>query len=406
MIDREHRRQRALPITLRPNVLLDTGRASYGDVIQQLPRTGGIRECFVARPGKVLVSCDYGGLELATHAQNCLFIVGFSRLAEALNRGIKVHDALAATFLGVSYDEFAAGLRGDRGKDIQKLYKAVRQAVKPANFGFPGGMGEVKLVQQQRKQGPDTVAADGKKYKGLRFCILLGAKRCGEDEHGNSNKITEYKRKAITPTCSACIAVAKDIREKWFVQWPENKPYFDFVSDCADNGQPIKRDGREFRLAAGQVMQHTSHRLRTVIESPFCALANGFFQGLAADGAKLALTRVSRECYDSTYRMPNGERSPLYGCRIILFAHDELIVEGPEETAHIWAPRISVVMVESMREYTPDVAVDAPPAIMRRWWKGAEPTYIDQITRKITQKPKPGDILIPWDDRDLEKYAA
>ena len=399
--------QRIVPITLRPNVLLDTGRASYGDVIQQLPRNGGIRECFVARPGKVLVSCDYGGLELATHAQNCLYTVGFSKLAEALNAGVKVHDALAATFLGVSYKEFAASLKGERGKEIAELYKNVRQAVKPANFGFPGGMGAVKLVLQQRKQGPDTVTFDGKKYKGLRFCVLVGAHRCGEDSTGASNKVNEYKRKPITPTCSACIRVAEDIREKWFLQWPENKVYLeDYINDCVENGQHVSRDGRAFRLAPGQVMQHKSHRLRTVIDSPFCALANGFFQGLAADGAKRALTRVSRECYDSTYRMPNGERSPLYGCRIILFAHDELIVEGTEETAHIWALRISVVMVESMREYTPDVVVEAPPAIMRRWWKNAEPTYIDRHTRKLVKVPKPDDILIPWDDRNLEKYAA
>lgn len=363
----------AIPITLRPNVLLDTGRASYGDVIQQLPRAGGIRECFIARPGKVLASVDYGGLELATHAQNCLFTVGFARLAEALNRGVKVHDALAATFLGITYEEFAAGLKGERGPKIAKLYKNVRQAVKPANFGFPGGMGEVKLVLQQRQQGPDTVTLDGKKYKGLRFCVLLGAHRCGENADGTSNKITEYKRKPITPTCSACIAVAKDIREKWFKQWPENEPYFEFVSDCVENGQQIRSGAREFRLKPGQVMQHKSHRIRGGVE--FCAGANGFFQGLAADGAKLALTRVSRECYDSTFRMENGERSPLYGCRIILFAHDELIVEGDEGTAHLWAPRISTVMIASMREYTPDVAVEAPPALMARWWKAAEPLY-------------------------------
>lgn len=385
----------SIPITLRPNVLVDTGRASYGDVIHQLPRSGGVRECFVARPGKVLCSCDYGGLELATHSQNCIWVVGHSKLGEALNAGIKVHDALAATFLGISYAEFAAGLKGERGPEIAKLYKNVRQAVKPANFGFPGGMGAVKLVLQQRKQGPDTVAANGKKYKGLRFCVLLGAAECG------AKKVTEYKRKPIMPTCAECIRVAEDIRSKWFQQWPENEPYFEFVTDCVENGQPIRRDGRVLRLAPAQIMQHRSCRLRGGVE--FCSAANGFFQGLAGDGAKRALTRTCRECYDSTYRMPNGERSPLYGCRIILFAHDELIVEGPEETAHLWAPRISVVMVESMREYTPDVVVEAPPAIMRRWWKAAEPVYV--AGGKIVDPAKvPGAILVPWDDRG--KYAA
>jgi hypothetical protein len=34
-------------------------------------------------------------------------------------------------------------------------------------------------------------------------------------------------------------------------------------------------------------------------------------------------------------------------------------------------------MVESMKVYTPDVAIEAPPALMRRWYKGADPVYRD-----------------------------
>lgn len=402
---------RGIPLTLRPNVVVDTGRASYGDVIHQLPRGGGVRECIVARTGwsdprdrfhaellgvsleeyrryeehaqMVLCSTDYGGLELATHAQNCIWTVGFSRLAEALNDGTKVHDALAATFLGVSYREFLDETDAAR----KKLYKNVRQAVKPANFGFPGGMGALKLVLQQRKQGPDTYAPDGKKYKGLRFCVLLGAERCGV------TKITEYKKKPTTPVCAECVRIAEDIRTKWFTQWPENEPYFEFVTDCVDNGQLIWTPEGEIRLATAQIQQHKSGRLRGGVE--FCSAANGFFQGLAGDGAKRALCRVSRECYDHTFRMENGQRSPLWGCRIILFAHDELIVEGPQATLHLWGPRISAVMIASMREFTPDVAVTAPAAAARRWWKSMEPVWLgpDGVTY---ENPRADRKLVIW----------
>lgn len=420
MISREKRTERKLrgiPLTLRPNVTVETGRASYGDVIHQLPRGGGVRECIVARTGwshardlyhatllgwsierytadeanaeQVLCSTDFGALELTTHGQNCLWTVGYSELAKAINSGADLHCALAAKFLGLSIGEFMDGYEGKLGDAIKKRYKAVRQAVKPANFGFPGGMGAVKLVLQQRKQGPDTVCEDGKVYKGLRFCVLLGAKRCGV------KKITEYKDRVYTPVCEACVKIAEDIRTKWFEAWPENKPYFEFVNDCVENGQKVRAAaGGWIRLKPGQVQQHKSKRVRGDVT--FTSGANGFFQGLAGDGAKRALTRVSRECYDHTYRMPDGSRSPLWGCRIILFAHDELIVEGPRATAHLWAPRISVVMVESMREFTPDVAITAPCAIARRWYKSMEPAFLDPTTGKIWAKEKPGTVLVPW----------
>ncbi len=362
---------RPRPITLRPNVMLETGRASYGDVVQQLPRGGGVRECIVARPGTYLVSCDYGGLELATHAQNCILIVGWSKLGDALNRQIKVHDALGATMVGKGYEEFVALVKaGD------KFAKNVRQASKPANFGFPGGMGAVKLVLQQRKQGPDTEAPNGRQYKGLRFCVLIGgAKVCGENADGTTNKVVEWKRKPITPTCRACIECAESLRAKWFKQWPENEPYFEFVSDAVDHGQKVSRDGQAFRLHPAQIMQHYTNRLRGGTD--FCSAANGYFQGLAADGAKRALTRVAREQYDSTFRLPDESRSALFGTRTILFAHDEIIMEAPEAYAHEAAQRLSTVMVESMREYTPDVVIEAPAAMARRWYKQMEPVYVN-----------------------------
>lgn len=345
-----------VPLTLSPNVLLVTGRASYSGVIQLLPREGGVRECIVARPGKVLVSCDYGGLELATHAQSCLWLVGYSKLAEAINGDIKVHDAMGARLGGISYEEMLA-----RTKAGDKTVKAWRQAAKAANFGFPGGMGAPKLVLQKRKEGT-TAAADGTVYKGLRFCVLMrGAERCGEV------KVTAWGKagneRSIPPTCKACIECSEDLRAVWFEQWPENRDYFRLIGDQSDRGW---------------IEQHVSRRIRGGVD--FTNAANGYFQSLAADGAKLALYRVSRECY----AVPS---SALYGAsRVILFAHDELIVEVPEDQAHEAAVRIGDVMVGTMREYTPDVAVTAEPALMRKWFKGAEPVYV-------------GDRLIPWEPK-------
>lgn len=343
------------PLALRPNVLLETGRASYSGVIQQFPRSGKERECIVPRDGYVFYSVDYTGLELATHAQSCLWLVGKSALADALNAGRKPHDMLGATLYGKTDAEFAVLYKaGD------KRAKALRQAAKPANFGFPGGMGGVKLALNQRMQGPDTTAPDGTKYKGLRFCILMGyAQKCGV------KKSTEHLGKPISPTCVECIKAANALREAWFTQWPENRDYFQFIKyKTQDDPNFIK--------------QHVSGRIRGRVD--FTSAANGYFQGLAADGAKRALYAVIREQY-------TDPASVLYGSRTILFAHDELVGEIHRSRMSEGVQRISDIMVEQMRGVCPDVLIEAEPTLMTRWYKQAE-LMRDEAGNVIPWEPK------------------
>lgn len=353
---------RLQPINLRPKALLETGRVSYGDVVQLLPRSGGVRETIVPRSGFVFGSVDYEGGELVTHAQSCLWIVGPGtryntpvRMAEALIRGVKVHDALGAAMAGVSYETMLA-----RAEDFSQY----RQAAKPANFGFPGGMGAVKLVLQQRKQGPDTVGPDGRKYKGLRFCILTGgARECGTSKVTAWGKVG-YER-PCPPTCRACIECAEQIRATWFKQWPENTAYFRYVADEVDS--------------CGEVTQHLSRRVRGGLN--FTSASNGYFQALLADIAKRALRRASRACY--------VRGSALYGSRIILFAHDEILAEHPEHLAADACTYLATIMVDEFKNACPDLApaCKAEPTLMRRWYKGAKPRY-DGAGRLIPWEPK------------------
>lgn len=432
-----------VPLTLRPNVVLETGRTSYDGVIQLFKRQPGsiendkqspfykqyipsLRECIEARPGFVLASVDYDSGELVTHAQSCLWIVGYSRLAEALKMKLKPHHALGATMIGLSYDEF---LKRFDAKDL--FCKNARQAAKPPNFGYPGGMGAVKLVLQQRKQGPDTPhpsgpqwIMDGEKkvrgYKGLRFCLLMdNAEACG------IRLLREFKGRKIPPTCAACINCALRLKDIWLKQWPENRQYFNFVDDCVKNGMVITKEALKRwphlaevfkpgqRLAPGEIMQHVSGRIRQVVtkdtESPFCSAANGFFQGLLGDLAKAAVRRISRECYDRNYRVPDfahenskkskygGGQSPLYGSHLIVFQHDEVIPELVESQAHDAAMRLSEIMIEEEMFYCPDLvpACKAPPALMRKWYKGAEPWY----KRGGAKPADENDTLVPWEPK-------
>lgn len=350
-----------MTLTLHPNTILETGRVSYFGVIMQMPRKGGVRECIAARPGTVFGSCDFEGGELVTHAQSCKWIVGWSKLADALLDKKKPHNLLAATMSGIDYETFNARL------DAEPLLSAYRQAAKPGNFGFPGGMGEWKLVLQQRKQGPDTEAPEGstwihtdddrtvRGYKGLRFCILMrGAKRCGVI------KVTEYKKKPGPPTCLACIECAAELRSHWYRTYPENKPYFDFVSKQVEDH--------------GYVVQHVDKRIRGGVN--FTSAANGYFQALLARAAKLALIRASKECYVGS--------TALRGSRIIVFQHDEIIAEHPESVAPEACDRLSWIMENALKETCPDLApaCKAEPTLMRRWYKDAK-CVRDKVTNRL-----------------------
>lgn len=108
---------------------------------------------------------------------------------------------------------------------------------------------------------------------------------------------------------------------------------------------------------------------------------NSYFQGLTADGAKAAMWEIAKECYGvasgegATTRYA-ARQSPLYGSRMVLFLHDEFILESPEARASGAAERLGEIMVDQMKRYLPDVPVSASPVITRTWQKGAKPLRV------------------------------
>ena len=90
------------------NVLVNSGRTSADHPnIQNPPRKGGVRQCFVPRPGWVYVACDYDSAELRSLGQACLDLVGESKLAEAYRADpdFDPHTAFASSMMGITYAE-------------------------------------------------------------------------------------------------------------------------------------------------------------------------------------------------------------------------------------------------------------------------------------------------------------
>ena len=366
------------PLCPRPNVLVESGRTSYDGLVQLMPRKiywpkgfappksddFGVRGCFKARDGYYYLSVDYAALELCTLGQVCLWVCGYSEMARAINvsgdPGL-LHTRFAASLVGKSVEEVVALIAA---KD--PAAKGWRQAAKAANFGFPGGMGSAKLVLAKRKRSEGETAGRDRLYPGIRFCIALG----GEAECGRE-KITSFKGRECPPVCKRCVEIVEhDLRPGYFRLWPEMKDYFSWVSRCVDGSGEIEClspevDGR--RLV---------ERVRGGVD--FCSAANNGFQALASDLAKAAYRKATREAY-------LDPSSALWGCRFPLFLHDEIFGEVPQLTAHEAAWRLSDVMITEGGRYTPDVKLDAKPALSIYWLKDAE-LRINEAGR-----------LIPWD---------
>jgi hypothetical protein len=324
------------PLNVKPNVLLSTGRTSYDGLIQLMPRKGGVRGCFRAREGHVLSSVDYAAIEMSTLAQVCLWTVKWSKLAESINEDKDIHCVMGADLLGISYNEFLS-----RKEEL----KPIRQAGKAGNFGFPGLMSPAKFVIAQKRAG----------YSVCEW--FNNDKRCGEE------KVVDWKSRPLDfPLCKRCIVQSTVLREKYVQRWQEMPKYWNWVQTEADN--------------KGGVTQFVSERFRGGVNGP--QAANTLFQGLAADGAKRAVVKLTEEMY-------LDRSSPLYGSRLLIFSHDETILEIPEEKAHDAAIRQALVMVEQMRTVVPDVLVKAVPALQYYWDKDSEAKY-DESGR-----------LIPWD---------
>lgn len=338
------------PLQIRGNVVLETARASYEGVIQQMPKNLGLRECIEARPGYVFCSVDYNALELSTLAQVCLWLFGWSDMADAINANKDLHSMLAADMTATEYEDFLALVKGKQKSAIDKRFGA-----KAGNFGFGGLMGAAKFVLTQRRQ---KVAGHGS------MC------RLGGTEHvpcGSQKKLIKPRNGPSFLVCEACFDFSDFLKSAWLKKWREMELYQKWGTSI-----PGVEEGDGIIISPGTGFVRSKLNASQACNHPF--------QHLAAMGAKHALWKLTEESYLDT-------ASPCYGSRVVIFAHDELIAELPEERSHEAALRMTEVMIAAMREFVPDVKIGAEPALMRRWYKAAAPAY-DSNKRLIPWEPE------------------
>jgi len=229
-----------------------------------------IRQAFQASPGNSLIVADYGQLELRLLAS----MTQCKSMIEAFEAGGDFHSRTA-----------------------MDMFDHVKQKVDE---------GEVLLEWDYTKGDPpkpllkDKFASERRKAKTLNFSIAYG-----KTAHGLSQDW------GVSPK------EAQDMLEKWYDARPEVREWQLNTKAYANKfGLTRTLMGRYRQLpeATGRNKKFIGHAERASINTPI--------QGGAADVAMIAMIKINK-----------SEKLKRLGWILLLQIHDEVILEGPEETA-------------------------------------------------------------------------
>ncbi len=365
-----------------------TGRTSaFGEISSQnLPKDGQVRSCIIPSRGNIFLKADYVMIELVALAYaNEVQFGNTSDMAAAIREGRDLHRLVAARLTG---------------KPESAITAEERQAAKAINFGTPGGMGPAALqryarqafgvqidfdtVDQLRReffemfpevkaflQGGDSEFATGEAVAEL-FDLT---QRSYEETTGQTFGLQSWRgldapnpflgfmalRTLGSNTPETTTGRPYTPAEVGFF-WSKIREHIEAIPDAfhahiwqRSPSFPLRQTVAE--IAQFRPVMTLTGRLRA--KATFTASRNTIFQGLAADGAKLALWLLWR----AGYRMVN-------------FIHDEVLIEVPEASdLHAHADRIRGLMIAGMQQAIPSLPVRVEIAASRRWDARAKPVF-------------------------------
>ncbi|WP_202921175.1 DNA polymerase [Anatilimnocola aggregata] len=366
------------------NPLVRSGRtSSFGEInSQNLPRDDRVRSCFVAPEGHVFINADYAAIEMATLAQAVMGQLGLhSSLGAAINAGQDPHRLVAAQVTG---------------KLPSEITKQERQQAKAINFGKPGGMGNRSLQRYAQASygvtlNDQAVAALSEAWFeqfpemrtflqkdepfGTAVAVFFGLTPSAHLQHTENKKFIDHPENRGRENMPHPILASMFLKVMAEVR-PQTRAGHEYSAEDIDFfwGQASQRVADlPNKMQADILARRPSKRLMQLLlgftdrgsvitltgrlraNATFCARRNTVFQGLAADGAKLALWHLWRAGY-----------------AIHNFIHDEVLVavpKGPLLGFH--AQIIRQLLIKGMQEVVPDVRVSVEYLATRRWSKDA-----------------------------------
>lgn len=287
------------------NTLLVTGRTSCssghnGINIQQLPKEGGVRDLFIPREGKVFVDIDYDAIELSTLAYCLEHYNGYSKMADILNTGKDLHTATASTMYGKDPGPCTKQNMGSITKDE-------RNSAKAPNFSYGSNAHE------------ETFIRTAKKDYGLEYTL----------------------------------EEAKKIKDSWVATYPEVETWFKLPFDHKDGKRWVEKEGRY-----KDTYEHYTLTGRKRAYCKYTEWLNHHFQGLAADGLKIALYNLIKAGYT-----------------VVSEVHDNITVEVDPSMSKQELLNVSKIMVDAMSSIIPGIRVGVEGRVCYHLGKDADEVH-------------------------------
>lgn len=347
--------------------IVSTGRTSSSSPnVQNFPRDSLVRSIFVASPGHALLKFDYSQIELRVLAQILLDRFRSSEMAELLNEGKDIHRYVASAITGKSESE---------------ITDDERRKAKACNFGWPGGLGiNVFRNHAKNEYDIDLTEDQAKELKRKWLEVFPGVEQYLDTDD-----------KLLICSSGVLSVVPPDFRYKddqdlFWIFWKviNGKQVLDVgkVDWAFATLKHIKLPTpKKFacqianRIGSRELWQNLVRSLTFVIHhtgrvranATYTQSKNNLFQGIAADGAKLALYALVK-----------------YGYRVVNFIHDEFVIEVPFEKVSVETfCEIQSLIEKEMQKVCPDVRIVAEGSWMRNW---AEKISFEDLQNIIATK--------------------
>jgi DNA polymerase-1 len=293
------------------NIFTETGRlASRRPNLQNQPALDKdkykIRYAFIPEEGKKFIVADYGQLELRilAHITNC------KSMLDAFKSG------------GDFHSRTAVGMYPYIKKELQDGKVLLE-------WDYSKGTPPMPLIK-------DKYAAERKKSKAMNFSIAYG-----KSAHGFSKD------------WGCTIQEAQQTLDAWYADRPEVKNWQEKVKNIAlDKGWTQTLIGRYRNLS-----KMLKSRSRTMVNHALRACINTPIQGGAADLVVAAMIKLHA-----------NEKLREMGWKMVLQVHDEVIMEGPAESAEE-ALKILTNIMENPFDDPLRVGIEISSAICDNWYE-------------------------------------